>query len=224
MNEVSRRKIMGLAALAPLAWGLLRGDAEAKQATQVHAKAWGQFPDDASARAALARRFFPNVSLFTQDGKRVSFYDDLVKGKIVTINFFYTHCDKVCPKVTSNLAKVQKLFGDRVGRELFMNSITLKPEEDSPRVLKQYADENDAKPGWAFLTGKPEDIELLRKSLGFTYPNPVIDKDKSQHIGNVRYGNEPRMFWSACPGMAHARWIAKEIKSVMPPYEPYKDG
>jgi len=42
-------------------------------------------------------------------------------------------------------------------------------------------------PGWLFLTGQPEDIELLRRKPGFTDPDPELDKDKSSHIGNVRY-------------------------------------
>jgi len=117
--------------------------------------------------------------------------------------------------VTANLVQVQKMLGNRVGRDLFMNSITLKPEEDDPAALKEYQKMYGMGPGWNLLTGKPADIELLRKSLGFTYPDPRIDKDKSQHIGNVRYGNEPLMLWSACPGMAHAKWIAESISWVI---------
>ncbi len=143
------------------------------------------------------------------------FYEDLIKGKIVTINFFYAKCEGVCPLITANLVKVQRLLGERVGRDIFMNSITLKPEEDTPAMLKEYEEMHRIGPGWKLLTGKPDDIELLRKSLGFTNPNPVIDKDKSQHIGNIRYGNEPLMLWAACPGMAHAKWIAESISWVI---------
>ncbi len=172
----------------------------------------------AEARENIRKRYFPNITLQTQDGRNVRFYDDLVKDRIVTINFFYSHCDEVCPLVTANLARVQRLLGDRVGRDIFMNSITLKPEEDNPATLKKYMVSFNAKPeGWTFLTGKPNDIEFLRKSLGFTYPDPAIDKDKTQHIGNVRYGNEPLMLWGACPGMAHAPFIAESISWMIRP-------
>jgi protein SCO1/2 len=164
-----------------------------------------------SPRDKIRRRYFPNVSLQTQDGKWVHFYDDLIKGKIVTINFFYAQCDGICPTVTANLAKVQRLLGNRVGRDIFMYSISLKPEQDTPAALKEYAGMFQAKPGWTFLTGKPEDVELLRRSLGFTNLDPKLDKDKSQHIGNVRYGNEPLMLWAACPGMASPEFIARTI-------------
>src|SRR5262249_52281267 len=148
-----------------------------------------------AARERIRQRYFPNVVLRTQEGNEVRFYDDLVKNKIVTINFFYANCEGICPVVTANLVKVHKLLGDHIGRDIFMNSITLKPEEDTPEVLKMYEKMHGIGPGWRLLTGKAEDIERLRKSLGFTYPNPVIDKDKSQHIGNIRYGNEPLMLW-----------------------------
>ncbi len=146
------------------------------------------------------------------------FYDDLVKDKAVTINFFFAECEEVCPLVMANLVKVQKLLGDRVGRDIFMNSITLKPERDTPAVLKHYAEMHGAQPaGWTFLTGERADVELLRRSLGFTNPSSIVDKDLNQHIGNVRYGNEPLMLWAACPGQARAEWIVESVSWVIRP-------
>ena len=165
-------------------------------------------------REAIRERYFPNVVLTTHLGKEVRFYDDLIKGKIVTINFMFTTCPKVCPRITENLVKVQKLLGHRVGRDIFMYSITLDPENDTSPVLKKYAKIHHVGAGWLFLTGKPDDIELLRRKLGFTYTNPQRDKDKEKHIGNVRYGNEPLQLWAACPGLAHAEWIAESISWV----------
>lgn len=201
MESVTRRKLLGLLGMVPVAplAGHLMGISAPAARTGM------------SARARLQRRNFPNVKLLTQDGKEVRFYDDLIKDKIVTINFFYAKCQGICPTVTANLAKAQKILGDRVGREIFMTSISLKPEHDTPAALREYADMFKAKPGWSFLTGKPADIELLRRSLGFTNLDPQLDKDTSQHIGNVRMGNEPLMLWAACPGMARPEFIAKSI-------------
>ncbi len=210
-QDISRRELLSLAAMAPLAGTILSTGA----AAGVHASS---IDPQSEARENIRKRYFPNVTLQTQDGKNVRFYDDLVKDKIVTINFFFAHCEEVCPLVIANLVKVQQLLGDRVGRDIFMNSITLKPEEDSPAILKKYMATFNARPeGWTFLTGRPNDIEYLRKSLGFTYPEPAIDKDKTQHIGNVRYGNEPLMLWGACPGMAHAPFIAESVSWMIRP-------
>jgi protein SCO1/2 len=163
------------------------------------------------ARQRIQRLHLPNVPLFTHEGKRVMFYDDLVRNKAVSLNFFFAKCDEICPRVMANLAKVQKLLGADVGTKLFMYSFTLKPEEDDVRAIRQYRQMINAKPGWTFLTGKPEDLEKIRRGIGFSYPDPAIDKDKTQHIGNVRYGNEPLMLWGACPGMARPGFVAESI-------------
>jgi protein SCO1/2 len=167
-----------------------------------------------SARDRIRERHFPNVRLTTHEGKEVRFYDDLIKNKIVVINFMYVKCDGVCPGITSNLAKLQKLLGSRLGRDIFMYSFTLKPEQDSPEVLRNYAKAYRAKKGWTFLTGTPDDMELLRRKLGFTDPDPKLDADKSNHIGNIRYGNEALQLWGSCPGLSKASWMAESISWV----------
>jgi protein SCO1/2 len=222
MPDLSRRRALSLLGLAPIAGGIVSaGVIGATRSDTPDAKS-GSAPSGAdllaasrAAREKIRLKYLPNVTLYNQDKKRVQFYDDLVRNKVVTLNFFYAKCEGVCPAVTANLVKVQKLLGNRVGRDLFMYSFTLKPEEDGPAELKEYQEMHGIGPGWSLLTGKAADIELLRKSLGFTYPDPRIDKDKSQHIGNIRYGNEPLMLWSACPGMAHAQWIAESISWVI---------
>ena len=164
-----------------------------------------------ASREATQARYFPNVELTTHEGKKVRFYDDLIRDKIVVINFMYAQCEGICPGITANLVKVQKILGDRIGRDIFMYSITLKPEEDSPKELQHYVEMHRVKPGWLFLTGKPDEIDMLRRKLGFSDTNPKLDKDKTNHIGMVRYGNEPRQWWAMCPGQAHAEWIVSSI-------------
>jgi protein SCO1/2 len=103
-----------------------------------------------------------------------------------------------------------------MGHDVFMLSLTLKPAEDTPDVLKEYAKMHGIKRGWSLLTGKPDDLEHLRWSLGFTNLDPQLDQDKSQHIGNIRYGSEPLMQWTALPGMTKADSIAKAIRRDFP--------
>jgi protein SCO1/2 len=168
-----------------------------------------------SPRERIRDRHLPNVPVRAHDGRLFRFYDDLICGKVVVINFMYTQCEGICPGVTMNLAKVQRLLGARVGRDVFMYSITLDPAHDTKAALAAYAREHGARPGWRFLTGAPADLERLRRSLGFVDPDPEVDRDRENHIGNVRYGNEPRMLWAACPGMADAKWIAEALVRVM---------
>ena len=154
----------------------------------------------------------PNVKLRTQDNKEVRLYEDLLKGKIFSINMFYVACvDGACPFVTANLARVQPLIGARLGRDIFMYSITLEPELDTPKRLKEYMSNYKIHPGWTFLTGAKEDIELLRRGLGFWDPDPVRDKLRTTHAGIAQMGNEPLDRWMACPTLAEPR----EIRRVM---------
>lgn len=169
--------------------------------------------------AERRRQRFPNVALTTHEGRAVRFYDDLLMDKTVLINFMYTTCDGKCPITTATLAGVQRILGPRVGRDIFMYSISLDPEHDTPRVLKRYARQFAAKPGWLFLTGTPDAVEALRTRLGFVDPDPVIDKDRAQHIGMVKYGIEPLERWAACPVFVKPETIARALLRIEPKRE-----
>lgn len=201
MPDMNRRKLLATLAVAPLAAGVV-----GRAATSDN-----KFKVAESSREKLQKRYFPNFELTTHEGKKVRFYDDLVKDKIVVINFMYVKCEGVCMPVTMNLKKVQNLLGRRVGRDIFMYSITLKPEEDTPRALSRYVQAHKIKPGWTFLTGKPDEINTLRRSLGFTDAKAQLDKDLTNHTGMVKYGNEAREWWAMFPGEANAPWIVECI-------------
>ena len=130
MNDLNRRTMLGLLGAVPLVGGLLT--TVPAQTTKANFGASGK-----SSRELLAERSFPNVVLTTHEGKKVKFYDDLIKNKIVVFNFMYANCEGVCPGITMNMGRVKKLLGPRVGRDIFMYSITLKPEHDTPKVLAE---------------------------------------------------------------------------------------
>jgi protein SCO1/2 len=155
------------------------------------APAQGEVP-----RAERMRRYFPNVPLQTHEGRSVRFYDDLVKGRKVIINFTFTTCTGTCPRTSANLARVQEMLGDRIGRDIFLISLSIDPEHDTPAVLKEYANTFGARPGWTFATGRNEDITAVRRRLGL-YDNADI----TQHMGLLTFGNEPEGKWGATPAL-----------------------
>jgi len=106
------------------------------------------------------------------------------------------------------------MLGSRVGKDIFMYSFTLKPKEDNVPALAHYAQMHKVKPGWFFLTGSAEDMETVRRKLGFVDPDPQVDKDLSNHIGVIKYGNEPLERWGGCPGMQAPEWIAETLSWV----------
>jgi len=153
---------------------------------------------------------FPNVSLTTHHGKQVRFYDDVIRGnKINIINMMYTQCPDVCGGALVNMARAQKLLGERMGREVFMYSITLDPRQDTPQVLARHAELLGAGAGWTFLTGKEADIQRLRRALGFVDIDPVVDRDLRAHTGMLRAGNDSLDRWISCPAWAPARQLAQ---------------
>lgn len=156
----------------------------------------------------------PNVVLETHTGRKVRFYDDLLRDKLVVINMMYAGCTNTCPPTTHNLLRVQQMLGDRVGRDIFMYSITLKPEQDSARELAAYARSHAVQPGWLFLTGAPEAIEQLRYALGFYDPDPKVDQEEGRHVGMVRIGNDPLRRWGMAPSLADPRQIVSMIRHV----------
>ncbi len=172
MEKMPRRKWLATAGVTTVAAGAT-GLVAADDPPPNHPRVFQNIPP----RELLRQRHFPNVELINQDGKKVHFYDDLLKDRKVVINFMFTKCDKACPIITHNLVRVQNILADRIGHDIFMYSISLSPEEDTPKVLKQYMKARGIGPGWTFYTGKPEDILLLRRSLGFLYNNPKEDAD-----------------------------------------------
>src|SRR2546426_2514375 len=68
------------------------------------------FGETASLPAGPRAGYFPDVVLWTQENKTVRFYDDLIKGKIVLINFMYATCKGLCPRQTANLVQVQRVL------------------------------------------------------------------------------------------------------------------
>jgi protein SCO1/2 len=150
----------------------------------------------------------------THDGQAVRFYDDLIRGKVVAINMMYADCEGICPLATSNLVRVQELLGARVGRDLFMYSLTLQPDLDTPQRLQAYAAMHGVQAGWWFLTGARADLEHLRYRLGFFDLNPVVDGDKATHTGMVRIGNDGYDRWTSSSALAKPEQIVATINHV----------
>ena len=137
--------------------------------------------------------YFPNIALTNQDGKTFKFYNDLIKDKVVAINFIYTQCGDSCPLETANLKRVYNLIRDRMGKDIFFYSISIDSKHDSPKTLKAYAERFNTGPGWYFLTGSKADTILLRKKLGL-YASEG-EKKLSDHSTSFIIGNESTGQW-----------------------------
>jgi cytochrome oxidase Cu insertion factor (SCO1/SenC/PrrC family) len=168
-------------------------------------------PDDGGCGAPAGT--FPNVLVCTHEGREALFYRDLIQGKTVMVNFMSIAGEAANP-VTANLARVQAALGDRLGRDAFLVSITIDPERDTPRALRDFAARHGARPGWLFLTGEPAAIELLRGSL-FAHPGPHgATHVEDCSLGMVRYGNDAAGLWGSTPAISSAAGLADRLSWV----------
>jgi protein SCO1/2 len=179
-----------------------------------------RLPGQPNRVALIREQHLPNIELVTHEGRSVRFYDDLVKGRVVAINFMFTTCHERCPIATANLVAVQKDLGERAGRDVTVLSISLDAAHDTPQVLREFAQGHGIGPGWYFLTGRPEDIERLRRKLGAYELDPVLDADRTQHAGIVILGNEPQGRWKVISALSKPVRIRQAIeRTLLPPTE-----
>ena len=147
---------------------------------------------EANADTRAPHRRFPEVELTTHEGKRVRFYEDLIQDKVVSINFIFTRCSDSCPAETAKLKEVYDRLGDRVGRDIFMYSISIDPEHDTPEALKKFADKFQTGPGWLFLRASEDDVRRLEERFGLDLNPDEYDDPKDHNIslvmGNERHG------------------------------------
>jgi protein SCO1 len=145
----------------------------------------------------------------------VRFYDDLIKGKISIINFMYASCDKYCPRSIACLTKLQDLLGDHLGRDMFMYSFTLKPDEDTPAKLAAYAKANGARPGWLFLSGNEYDTTSIRFKP-FRLDDPLLDFSVDIHASMLRIINDNNSRWTSWVLPDPPRLIREAVSWVEP--------
>ena len=155
-----------------------------------------------------AQKWFTDVELLTQDGAKVRFYSDVLKGKTVVVNAFFTTCVSVCPPMNRSMEKIQEALGDRVGRDVFLVSITVDPATDTPPRLKEYAQKFHARAGWTFLTGKKENVDWALYKLGQYVEN------KDDHKTVIIIGNETTGLWKKAFGMAKAEELLQLVEGV----------
>ena len=156
--------------------------------------------------------YFPNIPLTSHEGEGVRFFDDLIEGKVVLINFIYTACPDTCPTETARMLEVARLLGDRLGEDVFFHSITVDPEHDTQPVLAEFAERWGIPEGWTFYTGEERDIVHLRKKLGMRLDDVASGRFEGWPAiraffasGLSRTANltlAPQEFWSNGDGLA----------------------
>jgi len=154
--------------------------------------------------------FFPNLPVVNQNGETLKFYDDLIKDKIVIVMFIYTSCTDICPLTTARMTLIEDKLGPAIGRDIFIVSMTVDPEVDTPEKLKAYSKSFATGPGWTFVTGKPEDIRAINYRLG------ERSKILSDHRNEIVLGNDVTGEWQRDNVMGDLDRVVTTIREMDP--------
>ncbi len=176
-----------------------------------------EVPDRRLASSHWGGNYFPNVELTSSKGEKVRFFSDLIEDKVVMINFIYTRCPDACPLETAKLSEVYQILRDRMGEDVFMYSISIDPEHDTPEVLSKFMETYQIEEGWEFFTGTERDILLLRKKLGLYISE--VNKDPFDHNLSMLIGNQRSGRWMKRSPFENPYILATEIGTWLHNYK-----
>jgi len=160
-------------------------------------------------------RSLPNYVVTDQHGNKLRFYDDVIAGHAVVLQFMYTRCDGICPAATGNLVSARRICLGQGGSDLRFISISLDPARDTPEDLTEYSRISGMDNEWILLTGKPAEIEEIRKALGAKDPDPVLDSQRSSHSAGIVLGNDKYDRWAMISGLSPGSAIARSILRIL---------
>ena len=169
----------------------------------------GEASPPAGSSDAAAREYFTDLPLVNQRGEEVRFYSDVLADRVVLITGFYTNCPSVSPRQNTVLSRLQGALGERLGRDVFIVSITIDPVRDDVATVAEYADVFRPRDGWIFLTGKPENVDWVNYKLG-QYLEHLEDHKGTILLGSLRTG-----LWKKVPGHAGAEDLHREILRLL---------
>jgi cytochrome oxidase Cu insertion factor (SCO1/SenC/PrrC family) len=170
------------------------------------AEAEVQSPD---ATTASPKMNIPDTELLDQNGNKIHFYTDLVKGQTVVINFIFTTCTTICPPLGATFARLQKELGDKVGRDVRFISVSVDPVTDTPERLKAWGEKFHAGAGWTFVTGNKPEIDELLRALG------ASSARREDHSPTVLIGNDAHGNWTRTYGLANTTTLVHIINDAI---------
>jgi cytochrome oxidase Cu insertion factor (SCO1/SenC/PrrC family) len=215
-DEVARlQKALGVFAAEPAAHTptVVVLDGASGRFTRVSGLAPAQAVADAIAAlrepARPAARYFRGLTLTDQDGRRVDLYRDLMQGRVVVVQTFFTTCRGVCPATTRSFRALQERFADRLGTDLLLLSITVDPAADTPDRLREHARAVGAHDGWRFLTGSAAEVEAALRRFGQATETP------EGHSNVFLAGNDRTGLWKKLLGLAPAAEVGDAVARVL---------
>jgi protein SCO1/2 len=151
----------------------------------------------------------PDIRVLDQNGKPRHFYSDLVRGRVVVINFIYTTCTTICPPLGATFGKLQKNLGERLGKDVFLVSVSVDPATDTPERLRAWGAQFKAKPGWTLVTGDKTELDRLLRVLGADAASPA------SHSAMVLIVNDRAALWKRVYGLGSTAALVNNVEQMM---------
>ncbi len=162
------------------------------------------------AEEERARDYFTNLEVIDQDGRKLKFYDDVLKDKVVAINFIFTNCQGACPLMTRQLTLVRDLLGPDVGNEIHFVSVSIDPVRDTPAAMKEFAQTHHADQDyWRFVTGNAENLEYIVKKLG------QYNDDVEAHSTLLLAANVRTAHWTKIPPNVPPNGVVERLRMLV---------
>ena len=149
----------------------------------------------------------PDVTLVNQDGTKVKLQTVLESGEPVILDFIFGTCTTICPVLSAGYANLQAKLPPG-GPRIHLISISIDPENDSPKVMRDYLKRYRAKPGWEFFTGRREDIDKVMVAFNAYIPN------KMSHYPLTLIRDPKSGKWVRLLGMMSSSEFVAECKKV----------
>lgn len=158
-------------------------------------------------KRTVERYTIPDVVLVNQDGKKVRLASLLNSDQPVVVDFIYGTCTTICPVLSAGYVNLQNKLGASSQKPRLI-SITIDPENDSPKVMKEYLNRYRAKPGWDFLSGSRADIDAVMKGFNAYIP----DKMSHYPLNLIRVPKDGS--WVRLYGLLSSREFVEEYQRV----------
>ena len=166
-------------------------------------------PTNDAAAEEKARKFFTDLEVVDQNGKKLRFYSDVLKGRVVLINFIFTNCPDACPMVTHKLMQVRNLMVESIKDDVWFISVSVDPERDTPEAMKEFARKQGVdERRWLFLTGDKKNLEFIVKQLG------QYTQEVEAHSTLMLAGNDRTRHWTRVMPMVPPEGVAQQLRAL----------
>ena len=203
------KKLSNLVVLC-LGLALLPQAALSKDGASVSSAAAVSTPASDAAAEEKARNYFTDTEVIDQNGKKMRFYSDVLKGRVVLISFIFTNCEYACPMQAQKLKQARAMMVPAIKDEVWFVTLSVDPERDTPEAMKKFAERQGVDESrWIFLTGEKKNLEYLVKKLG------QYTEDVEAHTTLMLAGNTRTRHWARVLPMVPPEGIAQQMRNLV---------